>query len=303
MRVRFTAALLMAAAGCAGGGPAGAGRPSGPAPAGQEGPGPEGAARAIGGVAGARPVSQMAYRAHRVDSVVFQLPGGASQAQVAGRTAWLHLSVRPDSQGMVAEFVVDSLQADPGTYFPGPSLDSAMGARITGRILPSGGLANLALTPHSSLIEVLAQDLDRHFFPPLPAERPQPGTGWSDTAVAVIGTATDQNFLRDSVWTHYRVVRPEDDSLAGKDALAVEAAAEVRRSGRNSQADQQWEISGSGRDSTRYLYDRGGALVQLLGQEDLRLDYLVPAVGQTVPVRAIGHYRVRRLPQPASNSP
>jgi len=65
------------------------------------------------------PVRDAGYALVRHDSLTLQLPGGANQLQLIDRTAYLRVSVAPDTNGYLATIVLDSSQA----LISSPALD------------------------------------------------------------------------------------------------------------------------------------------------------------------------------------
>ena len=57
------------------------------------------------------PVRDAGYALERHDSLNLQLPGGASQLQLIDRTAFLRVTLVPDTAGYQVTIVLDSLQS------------------------------------------------------------------------------------------------------------------------------------------------------------------------------------------------
>jgi hypothetical protein len=87
----MAASLALAACGSA---TSGAGEPGGPTPE----PGPS-ATPGVPAPTGLvyRPIRNAGYTLQRHDSLTLQLPGGASQQQLIDRTAYLNLTLLPDT--------------------------------------------------------------------------------------------------------------------------------------------------------------------------------------------------------------
>ena len=96
----------LALAGC-GSSTSGAGEPGGPTP--EPGPGVPGVPAPTGVIY--RPIRNAGYTLQRHDSLTLLLPGGASQQQLIDRTAYLNLTLLPDTAGYQVTIVLDSLQS------------------------------------------------------------------------------------------------------------------------------------------------------------------------------------------------
>ncbi len=225
---------------------------------------------------------------YRRDSVTFQLPGGGSEHQVDGRTTYLSLTLRDTTDGFWVEFVLDSILTDPGSPIRHLVVDSATGSRYAGLMPRGGGLSPgiFRLSRSSSLGENIASDIVRRFLPHLPAGGARPGVTWTDTVEVGIGGLTIAH--RDRVVVSYEA----SDDASG---LRLRSTGRVTRTGSGTQNGQLLEVSGTGVDSAAYRLDWAGILAEAEGLERLDLDFVIPAVGQTVPVRQSGRFTIRRL--------
>ncbi len=275
---------LFALAGC-GSATTRTGQPEGPAP--ETGPvTPPGVPEPTGVIY--RPVRNAAYTLERHDSLSLQLPGGANQLQLIDRTAFVSVTLVPDTGGYQATIVLDSLQASAGGV--PASLDSlvpAWGTRWTGTLTANGDLSGLRADRSTTLGDQVGATL-RSLFPALPQGGVRVGMSWTDTTeVPIRADAFDA--LERGVTT-YRAVE-SDDSRARK-AIKLESNGSFDRKGKGVQFDQQLEMSGTGTRTAVHYFGQEGNLISARGSDAGDMTITVPAVGQTVPVKQTGSYTI-----------
>lgn len=235
-----------------------------------------------------------AYTLVRHDSLSLQLPGGASQQQLIDRTAYLNVSLVPDTGGYQVAIVLDSLQASAGGV-PAvlDSLIPAWGTRWTGTLTANGDLSALTADRSTTLGDQVAGTL-RSLFPALPPGGVRTGMQWADTTdVPIRADAFD---AAERAITSYRAV--ESDDPRAKKAIKLESNGSYERTGKGMQFDQQLEMSGAGTRTAVHYLAEDGFLVSGRGNDSGDMTITVPAVGQTVPVKQAGSYTVRRADQP-----
>ena len=282
---------LLALAGC-GSATTRAGEPGAPIPE----PGtttPPGVAEPTGVIY--RPVRNGAYALVRQDSLSLQLPGGASQQQLIDRTAYLSVSLLPDTGGYQVAIVLDSLQASAGGV-PAvlDSLIPAWGTRWTGTLTPDGNLSGLAADRSTTFGDQVGGTL-RSLFPALPPGGVRVGMEWADTTdVPIRADAFD---AAERGITSYRAV--ESDEPRARKAIKLESSGSYERTGKGVQFDQQLEMSGAGTRTAVHYLSREGFLLSGRGSDSGDMTITVPAVGQTVPVKQAGSYTITaiRLPK------
>jgi hypothetical protein len=266
-------------------GTAGPNQPGTPAP--EPGDPPIGAPPTEGGII-YLPVRDAGYALVRHDSLTLQLPGGANQLQLIDRTAYLRLSLAPDTNGYLVTIVLDSLQASVGGV---PAvLDSilpAKGTRWTGFLSPAGELSALKADRSSTLGDQIGSNL-RALFPTLPPGGVKSGMEWTDTTEVPI--RADAFDAVERSLTQYRASDSDDPRV--KKAVKLESTGTYQRSGKGTQYDQQLEMTASGSRSAVYLMSQDGMLVSARGNDTGDMTITVPAVGQTVPVKQAGTYTI-----------
>ena len=238
-----------------------------------------------------RPIRNGAYTLVRHDSLSLQLPGGASQQQLIDRTAYLNVSLVPDTGGYQVAIVLDSLQASAGGV-PAvlDSLIPAWGTRWTGTLTANGELSGLTADRSTTLGDQVAGSL-RSLFPTLPAGGVRVGMQWTDTTdVPIRADAFD---AAERSVTNYRSA--ESDDPRAKKAIKLESNGSYERTGKGMQFDQQLEMSGAGTRTAVHYLGQDGWLVAGRGNDSGDMTITVPAVGQTVPVKQTGSYTIRRV--------
>jgi hypothetical protein len=288
VRLGCLALAGLLAAGC-GAGSAGPNQPGTPTPE----PGtPPGVPDPTEGGVMYLPVRDAAYSLSRHDSITLQLPGGASQLQLIDRTAYLRLTLAQDTgTGYTATIVLDSLQASVGGVPAVPdSILPARGTRWTATLTPTGELSALKADRSSTLGDQIGSNL-RALFPALPPTGVRPGMEWTDTAeVPIRADAFDA--VERSV-TRYHSSESDDPRI--RNAIRLESNGSYQRSGKGSQYDQRMEMTATGSRSAVYYLNSDGTLASARGSEAADMTIIVPAVGQTVPVKQAGSYTISAL--------
>jgi hypothetical protein len=234
------------------------------------------------------PMRDAGYTLVRHDSLMIQLPGGASQLQLIDRTAYLRLSLTRDTAGYLANIVLDSLQAAVGGV---PAvLDSvlpARGTRWTATLTPTGELSALKADRSSTLGDQIGSNL-RSLFPALPPTGVRSGMDWTDTTEVPIRADAFDAVERST--TRYRAVDSDDPNA--RKALKLESNGSYQRSGKGTQYDQKLEMTASGSRSAVHYISPDGTLASAQGNDAGDMTITVPAVGQTVPVKQAGSYSI-----------
>lgn len=276
---------LFAIAGCSPATTTGGTQPEGPAP--ETGPiTPPGVEEPTGVIY--RPVRNATYILERNDSLALQLPGGANQQQLIQRTAFVNVTLVPDTGGYQATIILDSLQASAGGV-PAmlDSLVPAWGTRWTGRLSANGRLSALTADRSTTLGDQVGSNL-RSLFPTLPPGGVRTGMEWSDTTdVPVRADAFD---AAERGITSYRASESEDPEA--RKAIKLESSGTYDRTGKGMQFDQQLEMKASGRRTAVHYLSQDGILISARGNDAGNMTITVPAVGQTVPVQQAGSYTI-----------
>jgi hypothetical protein len=284
------ALVLFALAGC-GSSTARTGEPNSPSP--QPGPvTPPGAPEPTGIIY--RPIQNAAYTLERHDSLFLQLPGGANQQQLIDRTAFVSVTLVPDTGGYQATIVLDSLHAVAnGAPASLDSLVPAWGTRWTGRLSSSGDLSALKADRSTTLGDQVGSTL-RSLFPGLPNGGVRAGMQWTDTTdVPIRADAFDAS---ERGVTHYRSL--DSDEPRAKNAIKLESTGSYERKGKGVQFEQQLEMSGAGSRTGVHYFGQDGVLISARGSDAGNMTITVPAVGQTVPVKQAGSYTITSRGQP-----
>lgn len=240
-----------------------------------------------------RPMRNGAYTLVRHDSLSLQLPGGASQQQLIDRTAYLGVSLVPDTGGYQVAIVLDSLQASAGGVPAAlDSLIPAWGTRWTGTLSANGELSALTADRSTTLGDQVAGTL-RSLFPALPPGGVRAGMQWQDTTdVPIRADAFD---AAERAITSYRAVESDDPRV--KKAIKLESNGSYERTGKGMQFDQQLEMSAAGRRTAVHYLAEDGFVLSGRGNDAGNMTITVPAVGQTVPVKQTGSYTISRVEQ------
>jgi hypothetical protein len=285
-----TALVLFALAGC-GSSTTRSGEPDGPTP--QPGPvTPPGVPEPTGVIY--RPIRNAAYVLERHDSLFLQLPGNASQQQLIDRTAFVSVTLVPDTGGYQATLVLDSLHATAnGAPASLDSLVPAWGTRWTGRLSPNGDLSALTADRSTTLGDQVGSTL-RSLFPGLPSGGVRVGMEWTDTTdVPIRADAFDAS---ERGITRYRSM--DSDEPRARNAIKLESTGTYERKGKGVQFDQQLEMSGTGSRTAVHYFGQDGVLISARGRDAGDMTITVPAVGQTVPVKQAGSYTLTARTQP-----
>jgi hypothetical protein len=237
------------------------------------------------------PVRNAAYVLQRHDSLTLQLPGGANQLQLIDRTAYLRVTLDPDTVGYRATIVLDSLQSTVGGVPAVPdSILPARGTRWSATLTPEGRLSALKADRSSTFGDQVGSNL-RALFPSLPPSGVRSGMEWTDTTEVPL--RADAFDAVERSLTTYRAM--ESDEPRAKRAIKVESNGSFQRTGKGTQYDQQLEMTASGtRLAVHYLYP-DGTLALARGSDSGEMTITVPAVGQTVPVKQAGTYSITAL--------
>ena len=275
---------LIALAGC-GSATTRSGQPDGPTP--EPGPTtPPGVPEPTGLIY--RAVRNAAYTLQRHDSLSLQLPGGANQQQLIDRTAYVSVTLVPDTGGYQTTIVLDSLQATVGGVPAAlDSLVPAWGTRWTGRMSVNGELSGLTADRSTTLGDQVGPTL-RSLFPALPPGGVRAGMEWADTSEVPIRADAFDAVERGI--TRYRA--SDSDDPRAKKAVKVESNGSYDRKGKGVQFDQQLEMAGTGSRSAAHYLGPDGILVSARGSDTGDMTITVPAVGQTVPVKQSGSYTI-----------
>jgi hypothetical protein len=288
VKLALVVPAALALAGCSSA-TSGTGQPGGPTP--EAGPSTPGAPAPTGVIY--RPVRDAAYMLQRHDSLTLQLPGGASQLQSIDRTAYLRVTLTPDTAGYQATIVLDSLQASAGGV-PAvvDSLTPARGTRWTATLTSEGRLSALMADRSTTLGDQVGSNL-RSLFPGLPPGGVRVGMEWADTTEVPL--RADAFEATERALTNYRAV--ESDDPRAKKAIKLESNGKYERTGKGKQFDQQLEMTAAGSRSAVHYLSQDGVLVLAQGSDAGDMTITVPAVGQTVPVKQTGTYSITPLRQ------
>ena len=248
------------------------------------------------------------YTYHRFDSVITIHPGGATEVQTFGHTAYLTVTLidsllvlEPDSLSdstatadsvsrYVARFTLDSIRQDRRSSLPQPALDSVRGAEWNVVMTPRGGVGTVTVESGSSIGENLSGELARLFFPVVPPSGAAVGTEWTDSVDTHIGGRSVPQTERSMISYHV----PLQD-LSAEPVLRIEARADVERKGSEDRDGRVIELAGTGVDSTSYFLGPRGLFLGAEGADSVAMLFTIPAVGQSVPVHQMGHYRLEHV--------
>jgi hypothetical protein len=241
-----------------------------------------------------QPVRNAMYALERHDSLMLQLPGGASQQQLIDRTAFLTVSLTPDTARYQATIVLDSLRAtSSGVPVVADSLTPARGTRWTGTLSPYGQLSALKADRSTTFGDQVGSNL-RALFPALPGGGARAGMEWTDTTEVPL--RADAFDATERSLTSYRA--SESDDPKAKKAIKLESSGSYDRKGKGTQYDQQLEMTASGRRAAVYYLTMDGTLLSARGSDSGDMTITIPAVGQTVPVKQSGTYSITAIRPP-----
>jgi hypothetical protein len=236
-------------------------------------------------------VRDASYALQRHDSLTIQLPGGASQQQLIDRTAYLRVAIVPDTAGYLATIVLDSIQTTVGGVPAVPdSVIPARGTRWTGTLTPEGRLSALKADRSTTVGDQLGSNL-RSLFPALPSGGVKAGMEWTDTIDTPI--RADAFDATEHSLTSYRA--SESDDPRAKKAIKLESSGSYQRQGKGTQYDQQMEMTASGTRTAVYYLNPDATLASARGSDAGDLTIIIPAVGQTVPVKQAGNFSITSL--------
>jgi hypothetical protein len=237
------------------------------------------------------PVRNAMYTLERHDSLTLQLPGGANQQQLIDRTAFLSVSVTPDTGRYQATIVLDSLRASSsGVPVVPDSLTPARGTRWTGTLTQYGQLSALKADRSTTFGDQVGSNL-RILFPALPGGGARAGMEWTDTTEVPL--RADAFDATERSLTNYRA--SDSDDPRAKKALKLESSGSYERKGKGTQYDQQLEMTASGRRAAVYYLGMDGTLLSARGNDSGDMTITIPAVGQTVPVKQAGAYSITAI--------
>ena len=222
---RSLAVLTLFAVAACGGAATRSGQPSGPTPEADPST-PPGVPEPTGLIYHA--VKNAAYTMVRHDSLSLQLPGGANQQQLIDRTAYLAVTLVPDTGGYQVTIVLDSLQASAGGVPAAlDSLVPAWGTKWTGSLSANGELSALKADRSTTLGDQVGGTL-RSLFPELPPGGVRAGMQWADTTdVPIRADAFDAT---EHGMTTYRA--SESDDPRAKKAVKIESNGNYDRKGK-----------------------------------------------------------------------
>jgi hypothetical protein len=288
--------LLLSA--CASGTTATGTGPAGtPAPEpGEEAPTPAPPPGGKGPAVSYQPIAGAAYRMERHDSLDLQFEGGATQQQVRDRTAFLRVTLAQapaaGSYGVTIE--LDSLVAvESGSPVDPDSLRAVTGTRWTATLSEDGALSGLQADRKSVLGDELQGRL-RLLFPALPPGGVRRGMEWTDT--------TRYELVADAfpgIETAVMTYRAEEGESSSEQSIALASSGSYTRAGTRMQADQPLEMTASGKREGVHLLGLDGVLQSAEGHDSGEMTISVPALGQTVPVKQTGSYRITATPPPS----
>ena len=159
---------------------------------------------------------------------------------------------------------------------------------------PRGGVGTVTVEDGSSIGENLSGELARLFFPTVPRQGAAIGSQWTDSASARIGGGRSvPQTERSTIAFHVPV-----QDLTDQPVLRIEARADVERQGSEDRDGRIIELAGTGIDSTSYFLGPQGRFLGAEGADSVAMTFTIPAVGQSVPVYQMGHYRLEQVREP-----
>ena len=285
---RLWVVAVMTGMGCAPAATAGGGTPETPSPK-----------PAIDGVTTApredrlvrlRPPATTRYALYRRDSVAVQMATGEAQVQTVGRTTYLSITATGQGPEYGLTLAVDSIRLDEDAVFPQIMIDSAVGARWTGRLLPNGRLADLS-TGNTSAVAQQLQGQFRLLFPVLPSAGVKDADTWTDTARTTIKAYTF-DATEDAV-AHYHASRAD---TSGRTALRIESARDGRIVGSTTKFGQSMTLAGTVGGTVTYQVGLDGVLLGAEGTETVDMTITFESVGQALPAAEIARFTLTSLP-------
>jgi hypothetical protein len=240
-----------------------------------------------------RPVRGAAYRLEHRDSLVLEYQGGVTQTQARERVAFVHLTLAeaPGTGTYQVTITLDSLQAlESGTPVTPDSVNAARGAVWSGTLTNVGTLSPLRADRSGTLTDELAGHL-RLLFAALPQGGVRSGMQWTDSTNYPL--VSDAFTGTETAVTSYRAGDTESGS---PQAIPLETSSKYTRTGNRVQADQELEMTATGRRSGVHRLGLDGVVVSAQGSDTGEMTISVPALGQTVPVKRSSTYAVTSLP-------
>jgi hypothetical protein len=255
-------------------------------------------------------VEDQPFTYQRFDSMITMHPGGKTQVETFGRTAYLRVTLRDslivpagDSTAdstdtlqpvlwYVARVVLDSIHQDPRSTMLQPALDSVRGASWQILMAPSGGVGTMTVDPGSTVGQSLSGELARLLYPRVPLTGVAKGAQWSDSSESEIGGLSVAQTER--ALTRYHV--PEQHWDAVPTMIRIEGRARIERWGKEERGGRIIELEGTGVDSISFYFGAGGRFTGAEGADSVAMTFTIPAVGQSVPVYQIGRYRLSETP-------
>ena len=255
-------------------------------------------------------VENQKFAYHRFDSLITVHPGGKTQVETFGRTAYLRVTLRdslvvpaadstadsteslPPQLFYVARIILDSIHQDPRSTMRQPALDSVRGASWEVLMAPTGGVGTMTVDPGSTVGQSLSGELARLLYPFVPPTGAAIGAQWSDSSESGIGGLSVAQTER--ALTLYHV--PEQNLDTVPTVLRVEGRARIVRWGREERGGRAIELEGTGVDSLTFYFGAGGRFTGSEGADSVAMTFTIPAVGQSVPVYQIGRYWLREIP-------
>jgi hypothetical protein len=203
--------------------------------------------------------------------------GTQDQSNDAALLAYVTATLAPDSAGLQATFVVDSVP----TYVTGvPGVDAARGATFSGTLAPDGTIATLA--GGDSTVRLLAQLREQlqHFYPRLPAAGISPGTRWTDTTrTTSLGSGVP---LTMTALSQHVVAAPRD--TLDTRVLPIETSTSYTFTGTGSQGGEPFSVQGAGQRHTLELLDLGGRFLGLAAADTSSYTIALKAADLSIPV-------------------
>jgi hypothetical protein len=218
------------------------------------------------------------YALARRDSVIATMPGGDTQVQILGRTAFLTLTWVAADTGTRLTATVDSIVPDSGLTGLAMMLDSARGSRWTAFRRPEGHLVALAGGTRSLVADQIRDQLQL-LFPLLPPEGLRPGATWTDSTKAVARVSAFE--ATEAALTASRAASMT--TASGTLPLVVVRTRTATAEGM--QFGQPMTLRATGSDTLTYQIAPDG---RVLSAEGVRLTDLVidlPSSGQSVPAQ------------------
>lgn len=231
------------------------------------------------------------YLLVRDDTAAVELPDGTFRTTTAVRRVYLTVGLVPSGDGFLFDAVADSVRVDPADAIPRSMVDSANGARWTGRMSSAGRLLDLTAVRPSLVGQQIRSEL-YHLYAVLPPDGVLPGAEWADTTKNPyrVNTfdATEQRVAR------YRA--GDVESVGGTRGLRIESQTDITLSGTGNQFGQLMDVVGTGTATTTHMLGLDGTLLAASGVEAIDMTLTVPALGQSVPAHTRGRFTLARLP-------